>query len=128
MKIKQLKTIDNILGITSSIAVIASVFYRPLIYEASILSLTYAVFDIYVSIKTSEPDFVFNLLFIIVILIYSFLAPGNIIIILLSTLILSTTNIPRTILITINILTTLAFLVYKIMKLINSLQEDIIEL
>jgi hypothetical protein len=129
MKTRQLKSIDNVLGIASLIAIIASFFYHPLIYEAGILSLTYAVFDMYIAFQTSKPDFIFDLLFIIVILISSFLAPGNNIIDLLSTLMPSTQFIPRTMLArAIGIGVTSPFLVFKIMNLIDSLQEDIVEL
>jgi hypothetical protein len=129
MKLNQLKTIDNILGIASLIAIIASFFYRSLIYEASILSLAWVVFDMYVALKTSKLDFIFDLLFIVVILTASFLAPGNNIIDLLSTLMPSTQFIPGTMLTrAIGIGVTSPFLVFKIMNLIDSLREDIVEL
>jgi hypothetical protein len=129
MKIKQLKTIDNVLGIASLIAIIASFFYHSLIYEAGILSLAWVVFDTYVALKTSKLDFIFDLLFIITILIASFLVPGNNIIDLLSTLMPSTQLMPKTMLAkAIGIGVTSPFLVFKIMELIDSLQEDIVEL
>jgi hypothetical protein len=129
MKIKQLKTIDNILGIASLIAIIVSFFYHSLIYEAGVLSLVWLVFDMYVALKTSKLDFIFDLLFIITIIIASFLAPDNNIIDLLSTLMPSMQFIPGTMLArVIGIGVTSPFLVFKIMNLIDSLQEDIVEL
>lgn len=128
MELKQLKIIDKILGIASLIVIIASFFYHTLVYEASILSLVWIVLDTYVAFKTSKIDFIFDLLFIMVILTASFLAPGNNVIDLLSTL-MPSTQFPGTMLVrVIGIGVTSPFLVFKIMELIDSLQEDTVEL
>ena len=129
MGINQLKTIDNILGIASLTAVIASFFYHPLIYEASILCLLWIGFDAYVALKTSITDFLIDLLFIASILVATFLAPNHNITALLTPLIPNTLPIPKQLLAkTLGISAISPLMVLKILDVINSLQEDVVVL